>query len=265
MASKNELTILTHALLSGMTLLIPIPFLDDWLKTQVQRRMVWLLVHSYGHKTSDQEISILIPEEDSGCLKGCLVGTTVYVIKKLIRQLNPILEWSRAVDTISQCYYHGYLLNYALQQGWYQPGSLRRAAQIQAAIRQARKEINTNIINQAVRRTLVGSRQFVLQTARQIGQDINRLIFRRIRAALEGIGLWLVGRKARKRIKLDPVEEKLEEIIEQAPDKQRVEFTNLLTALQSSINGEAQQVLKDLELRMAQALAQSSSDQAPVA
>ena len=262
MPGKNDLTPLTYALLSGLTILVPIPFLDDWLKSQVQRRMVVQTLKAHGFSAAPEEIDRLVPTEEAGCLRGCLLSGVVYVVKKLIRQLIPLLEWSRAVDTVSQTYYHGYLVDYALRHARYQPADLRQAARIQYAIQQARRSTNTRFISQAIRQTLERSRKTVWETARWLGKEINRSVFRRGRAALTGLLLGAIRRlpgswqtRLSQRFKLEPVEEKLEEIIDNAPARQQTAFDRLLGDLQQAIASTSEQPLRLLEEHFEQALA----------
>jgi len=262
MPGKNDLTLLSYALLCGLTILVPIPFLDDWLKLQVQRRMLALTLKSHGYSASAEEVDLLAPADDPGCLRGCLLGGLVYLVKKLIRQLIPFLEWSRAVDTVSQTYYHGYLVDYALRNARYRPGDLRQAARIKYAIHPARRRSNTRFISQAIRQTLERSRQTLWDTARWMGMEINRNVFRRGRAALTGLLLGIVRRlpqrwqeRFNRCFKLEPLEETLEEIIENTPARQKPAFDRLLNDLQQAIASTSEQPLRLLEEHFEQALA----------
>lgn len=235
-----------HALLSGLTLLVPIPFLDDWLKAQVQRHMVRDILKSEGFSPGSPEVNLLSPNDEAGCLQGCLIGTFFYAIKKLIRQVIPFLEWSRAVQTVSHSYYHGYLVDYALRKGYYKPGNLRQAARLQYAIRLARRNTNTTFITRGVSQTLTRSRKLLFESARWIGKEANRLLFHRLNTLLKKFILAisrLLPRgwrdKLSQRIRVEPVADELEQIVEEAPKRRPIEFTQLLNELQKAIAGES--------------------------
>jgi uncharacterized protein (DUF697 family) len=261
MPGKNDLSLLTYALLSGLTILVPIPFLDDWLRGQVQRRMVINVLKSQGFTAVAEEVELLIPAEESGCLRGCLLGGLFYVLKKLIRQIIPLLEWSRAMNTVSQTYYHGYLLDYALQHGRYSPGNPRQAARLQEAMRQAVSTTNTRFISKAIRQVLRRSHRTVVETSRWMGKEINRHVFRRGKAGFTGLLLWMAKplpkrwqERLTRGIKLESMEEKLEEIIEKTPEHQRTAFNQLLNDLQQAIAGTSEQPLRLLEEKFEAAL-----------
>lgn len=261
MPGKNDLSILTHALLSGLTLLVPIPFLDDWLKAQVQRHMVRDILKSQGVSPTNPEVELLSPDEEAGCLQGCLIGTFFYVIKKFIRQVIPFLEWSRAIQTVSHSYYHGYLVDYAVRKGYYQAGNLRQAARLRYAIRLARQNTNTTFITRGVSQTLSRSRKLLFESARWIGKEVNRLLFHRLKSLLKKF-ILTVSRllpkgwreKLSRRIQVEPVADELEQIVEDAPKRRPLEFTQLLNELQKAIAGEPEANFIILEEKFIQAL-----------
>src|SRR5262245_48986903 len=94
----NQKLILSHAVLIGLTPLIPIPFVDDLVKSYFQRRMVRKLSAIYGKILSDQEIKTLADDPDQGCLWGCLSNVLLFPLKLLFRLIFFFLEWKRAVD-----------------------------------------------------------------------------------------------------------------------------------------------------------------------
>ena len=55
----NQTLIITHAVLVGLTPLIPVPLLDDLVKSFIYRRLVELLAFRYKLTLSASEVSIL--------------------------------------------------------------------------------------------------------------------------------------------------------------------------------------------------------------
>jgi hypothetical protein len=107
--------LITHAVLVGLTPLIPVPLLDDVVKNYFRRRMVRGLASSAGRNLSEKELNALASERERGCLTGCLFAVLVYPVKAIFRKVFYFLEIKRAVDLASRTYHFGYLVTYALQ------------------------------------------------------------------------------------------------------------------------------------------------------
>lgn len=116
---SNKSTIITYSVLVGLSPLVPVPFVDDWLINYFRRRMVKSLAASHGQEFSPEDVSMLADDRDKkGCLLGCLSSVIFYPLKKIFRKIFYFLEWKRAVDLTSHTYHYGYLLNYALRDGF---------------------------------------------------------------------------------------------------------------------------------------------------
>src|SRR5262245_38590290 len=129
--------VLNYAVLVGLTPLIPVPVLDDVVKTHFYRGMVRSLAHANRLALSDAEIAALAQERGSGCLYGCTLGAVEFLAKRLVQKAIFVLEWRRAVDLVTHTYYSGRLLAFAFERGWYKPGDRAGAARLRAAVDQA--------------------------------------------------------------------------------------------------------------------------------
>lgn len=119
MEQTKQTTILTYSVLVGLSPLVPVPFVDDWLVNYFRRRLVRSLASTHGQQFSDESVSLLADESsDKGCLFGCLSMVILYPLKKIFRKAFYFLEWKRAVDLTSHTYHFGYLLNFALREGF---------------------------------------------------------------------------------------------------------------------------------------------------
>jgi hypothetical protein len=107
--------LLMHAVLTGLTPLIPVPLLDDLVKSYFRKRLVRSLAASSGRPLTDEELNALASEPEGGCLGGCVGTVLVYPLKKLFRKIFYFLEWKRAVDLTSRTYHFGYLVGHALR------------------------------------------------------------------------------------------------------------------------------------------------------
>jgi uncharacterized protein (DUF697 family) len=155
--TPNENIILTHAVLCGLTPLIPVPFVDDIARTYFRRQLVQKLAAARGQTLPAVDIQTLADEESKGCLRGCLGTALIYPVKFLFRKIFFFLEGKRAIDTASATYYFGFLADYALQNGWCAPDK-HSASQLRAAIDAVIEETDPSFINRAMRSAFAQSK-----------------------------------------------------------------------------------------------------------
>jgi hypothetical protein len=111
----GQRTLLAHAILAGLTPLIPVPVVDDLAKNYFRRRLVRRLAAANGRSLSGRELDALVRERGRGCVRGCLAAVFIYPLKAAFRKVFYFLEWKRAVDLTSRTYHFGYLAGYSLQ------------------------------------------------------------------------------------------------------------------------------------------------------
>ena len=196
----NQSTITTHAVLIGLTPLIPIPFLDDLVKSYFYRRLVRSLASRHKLSLTTDEINSLAEDRGQVSIRGCFFGILEYIVKRLIRKLIIVLEWHRAIDLVTQAYYAGYLIDYAFQQGWYAPGDSQQAIRLRSAIDTARKNANVSLVRNIVKSSFNQSRGLVLDAVRQVTRSLKDIAFRR---------RWIWRR--RQKVTEEAVAEKLEQ------------------------------------------------------
>lgn len=114
--SASQPRLIGHAVLVGLTPLIPVPFVDDLVRGHLLRRMVRGLGEARGRALAPAEVSALTEERGGGCLGGCLGQAVLYPLKKIFRKVFFFLEWKRAADLTSRTYHQGYLIDYALSE-----------------------------------------------------------------------------------------------------------------------------------------------------
>jgi hypothetical protein len=108
--------LVTHAVLTGLTPLIPVPLVDDLVKNYFRKRLVRSLAAGAGRKLSEEELDALASEREGGCVSGCATTMLVYPLKAVFRKVFYFLEWKRAVDLTSRTYHFGYLVGHALRR-----------------------------------------------------------------------------------------------------------------------------------------------------
>jgi hypothetical protein len=154
----NHPIILTHTVLISLTPLIPIPFVDDWIKAGLQRRMVRQICAARGFDLRPAEVEALIQEDFwSSCAEGCL-----YIFLRLLREIASKIffwiEWRRAFNLLSITYYTGFLLDTALLDGYPLQGPPdappEAAARLREAIRRARYGANPRLIQRVFRQNV---------------------------------------------------------------------------------------------------------------
>jgi hypothetical protein len=225
--------VLTHAVLVGLTPLIPVPYVDDLVKSYFQRRMVRSLAAAHGQPLSPAAVERLADDPDS-CLGGCLYTLVIYPLRWLARKIVFILEWRRAINLVSHSYYRGYLLDHALERGWLAPGTVAAAAQLRVAMDRTRAGSNTRLLSRAVGATFGHSRRLVWQAGRQLVARLGDLARRaRIRRAAPAAEAAVEG----------------EPVAEAAP------VQGLIERLQAAIAMLPAEHFADLEARLAAELA----------
>lgn len=174
-APSNQLTIVTHAVLAGLTPLIPIPLIDDLILNYFRRRMVRSLAAAHGQTLPAHVTEALTASEDKGWMWGCLTAAVIYPLKALFRKIFFILEWKRVVDLTSRTYHDGFLLNEAFAQGWIGPEAPVLPAQVNAAILDVCRTAPIKPIETAVRVAFRQSRSALVGGARMLERQFRRL------------------------------------------------------------------------------------------
>ncbi|HEX7176444.1 MAG TPA: hypothetical protein VF240_14360 [Pyrinomonadaceae bacterium] len=167
----------THAVLVGLTPLIPVPMVDDLVKSHLLRRMVRELAAGRGWQLSHEEVEALTTERGGdGCLGGCLGQALLYPFKKVFRKIFFFLEWKRAADLTSRTYHHGYLIDHALAPRADGARLIERktAAEVGAAIDAVCREAPVKPLESAVGATFRGSKNVLVGAAGILERALRR-------------------------------------------------------------------------------------------
>ena len=210
-SSANQRQVILHAVLAGLTPFIPIPFVDDVVKTYFKRRLVRQLAASHGQSFHDTDLATLADDADTGCLTGCLTTMLIYPLKAVFRKIFFFLEWKRAIDIVSHTYYRGYLIDVAFAEGWVAPYGLRDAKQIRAAMDSVLAQLNTSLIDRSVRG-----------------------IFRQSRSALRSAARLL--QNGLRNLRGKPSEQDVAQVIEALEEQEEREVAGVINQLQNAIN-----------------------------
>ncbi len=209
---QQQHSLITHAVLVGLTPLIPVPLLDDVVKNYFRRRMVRGLAASAGRSPNEKELDALASERERGCLAGCLVAVLVYPVKAIFRKVFYFLEIKRAVDLASRTYHFGYVVSYALRPraGGASALDLYGAKAVNEAAQDACRDAPIKPVEAAIGGT-----------------------FRKSRTVLRGAAALLAG--SLRRVTGRAKEERVAEAIEQIEPEEERELEPVVTRIQRSI------------------------------
>lgn len=150
-----DILVITHAMLSGAAILIPIPFVDEFIVSLVRQNLVRVLAKYHGVDVSPEEIRLLAGQDSAG---GCWQGP-LSLLKypfKIVRQVIRALEIKKTIDTAVSTYYSGILLNEVLRNGWYRQ---ERFGLIQRTIQHIKKDTNKDVVMEIFRAYFVVNKQ----------------------------------------------------------------------------------------------------------
>ena len=170
----NHTTIVTYAVLAGLTPLIPVPFVDDVALRYFKRHMVRSIAGSHASRLNEDQVRTLIDDASSGGFVSGVVGSAVkYPLKKVFRKVFYFLEWKRAVDTASRTYYQGFLLDHALAEGWCEPAGGKRVAEVRAAVDKVLTQTDTRPIERTIAATFQGFKGLLGEAALYVGRKLS--------------------------------------------------------------------------------------------
>lgn len=223
-----------HSVLTGLTPLIPVPLVDDLVKNYFRKRLVRSLAASAGRVLSDEELSALASEPESGCLRGCATTVVVYPLKAIFRKIFYFLEWKRAIDLTSRTYHFGYLVGHVLRRREGGAPSLldtHGARAVNEAIEAVCREAPIKPLESAVGGTFRKSKDVLRSAAALLSRSLRRQPPQpeRVAEAIESID----PEEARE---LQPVVSRLQRSIASVPEEH---FRSLRTALESRLGGTA--------------------------
>ncbi|WNG41340.1 hypothetical protein F0U61_52340 [Archangium violaceum] len=156
-----------YAVASGLTPLIPVPFLDEYALRRVREGMVRTILRERSFSPPDRTVTVLAglhPREGSRLQQ--FVGKAALVSLRLTwrkgyRRLATALWVKDCVDMASISLHHGYLLQHALDRGDLDARTLATEdapRRVHSAIDAACKELDARPVNQALRRLFAGSK-----------------------------------------------------------------------------------------------------------
>lgn len=191
-ASRRVLTdfdwiVYADATFAGLSILIPIPFVDALLEAYFRRRMPRDIARRRGRTLSPAVTRLLNRRRGKGLLAGCLmlpVDLIIYVLRNLYRTVVYVLSVVDASEKLSYYWHRAFLLDYSVGRGHLD--TVERAAVASQAIERILQTTQTSpMVN------LAGQ---IIQTARQQIRGLLRAIIRFIRRQEETEGVKITRR-----------------------------------------------------------------------
>lgn len=107
------------AALTGLALLVPLPFLDEWLAERARARLVTTLLARRG-RTSQADRVAPLWTSDGGCLSGCLLfpfKLVLWPLKKLFKTIFFVLALRSSALAVGRTLALGRAVDRALERG----------------------------------------------------------------------------------------------------------------------------------------------------
>ena len=118
------------ATLAGLSVLIPIPFVDDAFEGYFRKRIAGAVARSRG-RTLPNEVRAVIEEEDAAGRGGCATlpaRLVVGLFKRLSRKLLYFLTVKQATDRLSHYWHRAFLMDHMLASGHLESADSARVA-----------------------------------------------------------------------------------------------------------------------------------------
>jgi len=192
--------LVTDSLLAGLTRLVPLPLLDDWIHDLLRKRGAMAIAAAAGVELTDAEARALGVGVDSwttgGCLRGCAVAAVTkpfhflfkLLFRKVIYRILFFLLVKDCVDAFSRAFHESYLLRHAFAAGHLREvtgggerpvplptGVDPRVVAVRKAIEEACDGIDTRPVEKLARSAFAGSRQLLRTAGRAMVRTLRRL------------------------------------------------------------------------------------------
>lgn len=196
-ASATRRTLLASSVLVGLTPLIPVPLLDDAVKSYVERRMMRAIGDAHGVALDEEAVDALVGEVDGSLLRSIAMGVVTFPAKLIFRKLFVVLEVKRASDEASRAYHRGHLIDRVLATGVMAPRGPRSPRAVRAAMDVATADSHTSPLGRLMRA--------VFQRSTDAFELAGRALVDKLRAKKNGVNEADVGDAVNEAARTGPV------------------------------------------------------------
>jgi len=175
---KSHHLILLHSVLVPMCRLIPVPFLDDMVQDQLERRHVTGIAKVHGRALSGPEVKALCGHDGGGGCScwGCLVYIPLLPFKKILRKILYFLEWKATIDLGARTYIEGYAFDYILAEELWPSEHPEPAKKVHEALDRIVEKAGTSPIEAAFKQVWSSARLALINTAQLLAQRLKKLV-----------------------------------------------------------------------------------------
>lgn len=158
-STSFDWAIYADATLAGLSVLIPLPFVDGWVEGIFRRRMPHAIAARRGYALTPALVALL-NNSNSGFFDyfwGCLLlpfRLILELIVQLSRKLLYFLTIKRAIDALNYYWQRAFLLDYMLQQGYLD--ELENTHVALAALEQTLRATTVSPLTQLARQIIFG-------------------------------------------------------------------------------------------------------------
>lgn len=175
-APKAQREILIHAVLAGLTPLIPLPFLDDWARHGIQIRMTRRIATVHKLSLDDAALRTLGTEtgSDEPLILSVAKKLAFFPIRRVLRTALFFLIVKDIVEVASRTYHVGYLMDHVMTHGWQATEPTER---VRAAIDDVCRSADTSPVRRVFSSVFKESRELIgaaVQSLRGMKKDEDR-------------------------------------------------------------------------------------------
>ena len=226
-------SVLYHSILIGAALFVPIPLLDERIAIYLWKRMISELAKSHNRTLTKDQVITLSYQSRFALSEGCLL-LLGQLIKAIFRTVFFFLEWRKAINTATDAYYSGYLLNELFAYDGFDPA---KSGQYVIAMQKAKQGVNMKLV-----------------------QGVFRAQFRSSKGVLLSLGKWLssitVGyakdswARRRKKNTDGATEQQMENFFEMHRSRFQTLLKDLIDSIQTGIGALPQEHFEELKNKM---------------
>ena len=162
-----------HSILVGLTPLVPVPILDDRLRSYFERRLAREIAVRHGITLGEDDLRVVGEGPGQDFWAELRRGALLLPVRLLLRKVFLFLNVKRASDAASTTYNRGYLLDVALAAKAHPPH--RRAEELRAAVDATLVDTPHSPIGAAVRLSFEGSKSLLRQALTAFVAVLKRL------------------------------------------------------------------------------------------
>jgi hypothetical protein len=173
-SDAKQRIIATHVALIGLAAFIPVPFLDDYVKKRIERRLVRRLAAAHGILLSDGDVATLADEKSTW--GGRFVGLALLPAKAIFKKTFVVLGVKGIVDSVSIAWHRAFLFDYALTTDRLGVSGAPSAAKLRLAVDQVCREVPVKPVEPILRAALEGSRAAYAAIAKRFASALGRRV-----------------------------------------------------------------------------------------